>query len=68
MRALLEVAIFLMVIAVPAAVLVTLILVLAPLVFDDGMALHDQASGQDSHIEQSTRAEAPYSAPLTCPP
>ncbi len=63
MRYVMEVTVFLMLIAVPAFVLVTLILVLAPLVFGDSIPQHDEASGQDSRIEQSVRAEAPHPAP-----
>ncbi len=49
--------VFLAVIAVPAFVLVTLILVLSPLVFGDGIPRRDQASGQDAPIALTARAE-----------
>ena len=61
MRTLLEVAIFLIVISVPAFVLLMLILVLSPLVFGDSIPRHDDASGQDVRIAQTARAEAPQS-------
>ena len=61
MRYLMEIAIFLIVLAVPALVLATLIIVLAPVVFGDGMPQRDQASGQDGLTVPSARAEAHYS-------
>ncbi len=57
MRYVLEVTVFLTVIAVPAFVLVTLILVLSPLVFGDGIPQRNQSSGQDGRIVLSARAE-----------
>ena len=63
MRYALEVTVFLTVIVVPAIVLLTLILVLAPLVFGDSIPRGDQDSGQDGRIVLSAPAEAPNSAP-----
>ena len=61
MRYVMEVTVFLMLIAVPAFVLATLILVLAPLVFGDSIPQRDQASDQDGRIGLSARAEFSFS-------
>ena len=63
MRYVLEVTVFLTVIAVPVLVLVTLLLVLSTLVFGDSIPQRDQDSGQDGRIVLSARAEAPHSVP-----
>ena len=53
MRYVLDIMVLLMVVAIPALVLVTLIVVLSPFVFGDSIPQRDQDSGQDGHIVYS---------------
>ena len=59
MRYVLEVTVLLMVIIIPAFVLVTLIVVMAPLVFGDSIPQRDQDSGQDGRVVAADHADNP---------